>query len=80
MGGVCDHINHFCYHIKEIRLLKAWGAAVLKGLGENTDERERESKTERASYMYYVQNLKIKFKLTFLEAHLHVSRYLRTYT
>ena len=36
MGGVCDHINHFGYHIKEIRLLKAWGAAMLKGPGENT--------------------------------------------
>ena len=47
MGGVCDHINHFCYHIKEIRLLKAWGAAVLKGLGENTDEREREREQDR---------------------------------
>ena len=36
-GGVCDHINHFCYHIKEIKLLKAWGgAAVMKGPGENT--------------------------------------------
>ena len=36
MGGVCDHINHFGSHIKEIGLWKAWGAAMLKGPGENT--------------------------------------------
>ena len=36
MGGVCDHINHFGYHIKEMWILKAWGAAMLKGPGENT--------------------------------------------
>ena len=35
--GVCDHINRFGYHIKEIRLLKAGGPAKLKGPGENTD-------------------------------------------
>ena len=40
LGGICDHINHFGYHIKEIGLLKIWGArgpAMLKGPGENTD-------------------------------------------
>ena len=37
LGGVCDHINHFGYNIKEIRLLKAWGPAKLKGPGENTE-------------------------------------------
>ena len=31
MGRVCVHINHFCYHIKEIGLWKAWGATILKG-------------------------------------------------
>ena len=36
LGGVCDHINHFGSHIKEIGLWKAWGAAMLKGPGENT--------------------------------------------
>ena len=36
MDGVCDHINHFGSHIKEIGLWKAWGAAMLKGPGENT--------------------------------------------
>ena len=25
MGGVCDHINHFGSHIKEIGLWKTWG-------------------------------------------------------
>ena len=25
LGGVCDHINHFGYHIKEIWIEKAWG-------------------------------------------------------
>ena len=43
MGGrsldkVRDHINHFGYNIKDIRLLKAWGSARLKGPGENTDQ------------------------------------------
>ena len=37
LGGVCGHINHFGSHIKEIRLLKAWRAAMLKGPGENTE-------------------------------------------
>ena len=37
LGRVCDHINHFGYHIKEIGLWKAWGAVMLKGPGENTD-------------------------------------------
>ena len=39
LGGVCDHINHFGYHDKEIRLLKALGgeAAMLKGPGENNE-------------------------------------------
>ena len=36
MGGVCDHINHFGYHIKEIWTKKEWRAALLKGPGENT--------------------------------------------
>ena len=36
LGGVCDHISHLGYHIKEKLVLKAWGAAMLKGLGENT--------------------------------------------
>ena len=36
MGGVRDHINHFDNHIKGICLLKAWGAALLKGPGGNT--------------------------------------------
>ena len=36
LGGVCDHSNHFGYHIKEIGLWKAWGAAMLKGPGEST--------------------------------------------
>ena len=35
-GGVCDYINHFGYYINEIWILKGWGAAVLKGSGENT--------------------------------------------
>ena len=34
---VCDHINHFGCHIKEKIVLKVWGAAMLKGPGENTD-------------------------------------------
>ncbi len=38
--GVCDHINHFGCHIKEIWILKAWGAAMLKGPGENTGDDE----------------------------------------
>ena len=25
LGGICVHINHFGYHIKEIWILKAWG-------------------------------------------------------
>ena len=37
LGGVCDHINYVGYHIKEIRLEKAWGAAMLKGPRENTE-------------------------------------------
>ena len=37
LGRVYDHINHFGYHIKEIWILKAWAAAMLKGPGENTD-------------------------------------------
>ena len=37
LGGVCDHINHFGHHIKEMWLLKAWGATMLKGPGENTE-------------------------------------------
>ena len=37
LGRVCDHINHFGYHIKEIRPLKAWGSAKLKGPWENTE-------------------------------------------
>ena len=37
LGEVCDHINHFDYHIKEIGLWKAWGGgAMLKGPGENS--------------------------------------------
>ena len=36
LGGVCDHINHLGYHIKEKLVLKAWGAATLKKPGENT--------------------------------------------
>ena len=36
LGGVCDHINHFGSHIKEIGLWKAWGAAMLKGPEENS--------------------------------------------
>ena len=36
-GRVCDHMYHFGYHIEQIGLLKAWGAAMLKGSGENTD-------------------------------------------
>lgn len=36
LGGVCGHINHFGYHIKEISMLKAWGATTLKGPRENT--------------------------------------------
>ncbi len=39
-AGCCDHINHFGYHIKEIWILKAWGAAMLKGPGENAKRRE----------------------------------------
>ena len=31
MDGVCDHISHFAYHIKEIWIQKAWGATMLKG-------------------------------------------------
>ena len=39
LGGVCDHINHLGYHIKEKLVLKAWGGggAMPKGPGENTD-------------------------------------------
>ena len=36
LGKICDHINHFGSHIKEIGLWKAWGGAMLKGPGENT--------------------------------------------
>ena len=36
MGGVCDDINHFGSHIKDIGLWKAWGATMLKGRRENT--------------------------------------------
>ena len=37
LGGVCDHSNHFGYHMKEIWLLKAWeGVTVLKGPEEST--------------------------------------------
>ena len=41
MGGVCDHITHFGYHIKEIRLhVEDMGGCynniMLKGSGENT--------------------------------------------
>ena len=37
LGGVCDHISHLGYQIKEKLVLKAWGAAMLKGPGENTE-------------------------------------------
>ena len=30
LGVVCEHMNHFCYHTKEIRILNAWGASMLK--------------------------------------------------
>ena len=35
LGGICDHMIHFYYHIKDIRILKAWGGggAMLKGPG-----------------------------------------------
>ena len=41
LGGVCDHINHSGYHIKEIRLhMEDMGGRynniMLKGSGENT--------------------------------------------
>ena len=36
-GRVCDHINHFGYHIREMGLWKARVAAMLKEPGENTD-------------------------------------------
>ena len=38
LGGVCDHSNHFGYHIKEILwIMKARVVAMLKGPGENTE-------------------------------------------
>ena len=37
LGGVCDHINQFGYHINKIWILKAWGTVMLKGPGENTE-------------------------------------------
>ena len=38
LDGVCDHINHFGYHIKGIKLWKALGAATcMLGPGENTE-------------------------------------------
>ena len=45
MGGcgldrACDNINHFGYHIKEIRPVKelGWGVAVPKDLEEKNTE------------------------------------------
>ena len=35
-GGVCDHINHLDYHIKDKLVLKEWGTTMLKGPRENT--------------------------------------------
>ena len=31
LGVVCEHMNHFCYHTKEIRILNAWGGLYAEG-------------------------------------------------
>ena len=60
LGGIRDHINHFGYHIKEIRLLKAWGHAKLKGPGENT-----------ASIMVLTSSQRLEFRASEYQCRYH---------
>ena len=53
MGGVYDHINRLGYHIKEVRLLKAWGPTKLKDPGENTDGGDQETTCSLESLRSY---------------------------